>query len=132
MAMAALVAGTLLSFGSKMSAADKAEREGKLNEQQQNLAATQREADRKGRLAKAMASSVASAGARGISAFEGSPLSIINEDIRRESVATERDRFSSNLAGITAKFRGGQQARGIRMGAASSLMQSGYSAAGSY
>lgn len=73
---------------------------------QEELASISRERDRKSRLADALASQNAAAGAKGIAAFEGSPLTILNEDIRREGVATERDLFLSQMAQFTTLARG--------------------------
>lgn len=88
--------------------------ESKVAAEQEDLGAKQREADRKERLSIALASQNSSAGARGIAAFEGSPLTILKEDIHRESIATKRDVFSSKLASLTAKTRGLVQAKSLR------------------
>lgn len=88
--------------------------ESKVAAEQEDLGAKQREGDRKERLAIALASQNAAAGAKGVAAFEGSPLTILKEDIRRESVATERDIFSSKLASMTAKSRGKVQSKSLR------------------
>jgi hypothetical protein len=100
------VGGSLISAGTQWGAAKSAKRQGRTEAMQEELMATQREADRKERLANALASQNARAGAAGVRAFEGSPLSIMNEDIRREAQATERDAFNAELAGMTAKARG--------------------------
>lgn len=68
--------------------------------------ATAREADRKERLARAMASTVATSGARGVAALEGSPLSILEKSVEAERVATERDRYASELEKMTTLYRG--------------------------
>ena len=73
---------------------------------QTELAATARESDRKSRLAKALASQNAMAGAKGIAAFEGSPLTILEADIKAEEVATERDIFQSELEAMTQRSKG--------------------------
>ena len=85
----------------------------KIAAKQEELGAIQREGDRKRRLAESLASQNAQAGASGIAAFEGSPLTVLSEDIRRESVATERDRFETKgrklqqrISGISARSRG--------------------------
>lgn len=72
----------------------------------EEAAGVQREADRKARLSEALASQNASAGAGGIAAFEGSPLSVMQEDVRREFVATERDVFQTKLKAMTLRSRG--------------------------
>lgn len=105
-ALPLMIAGTLLQFGQQVGAGRAAARESELEAKQIELGVTQREADRKADLARAMASQTASAGARGVAAFEGSPLSVLQEDIRREEVATERDIFQSELAAMSAKARG--------------------------
>ncbi len=84
-------ASTVSQFAQSRNAATAARQEGEFAAKQENLAAVQREADRKERLARAMASQTASAGSRGVAVFEGSPLSVLQEDVRREEEATERD-----------------------------------------
>lgn len=95
-----------LQFQQRKTAAKAAEGEAKVAAQQEELGAIQRETDRKSRLATALASQTASAGARGVAAFEGSPLAVLEEDIRREEVATERDIFQTRLAALTTRARG--------------------------
>lgn len=72
----------------------------------EEAAGVSREADRKERLAQALASQNAAAGAGGIAAFEGSPLSVMNEDIRKESQATGRDEFQTKLRSMTLRAQG--------------------------
>ena len=99
------------------NAATAAKNEAELKAEQEKLAATQRESDRKERLAYAMSSQTASAGARGVISSEGSPLTVLQEDIRREEVATERDIFGSKLASSTALIRGRNKERSLKSGA---------------
>ena len=73
---------------------------------QEELAVTAREADRKDRLANALASQNARAGAAGVAAFEGSPLTILQDQIEREKVATERDVFGAELAALGLRATG--------------------------
>lgn len=113
-----LSAGTAaLQFGQQRGAADLSKLEGNIAAQQEELAATQREADRKERLATAMASQAASAGARGVFAFEGSPLTVLQEDVRREEQATSTDQFNARLQAMTKRARGRNQAGTIKAGA---------------
>lgn len=84
---------------------------------QEELSAVSRERDRKSRLAESLASQNAAAGAKGIAAFEGSPLAILEEDIRREQVATERDVFQTKLRADVARTRGLIAERQTRAGA---------------
>ena len=99
--------------------------ESRLNAKQTELAATQREADRKGRLADALASQNASAGARNVAAFEGSPLTILNADLEAEKVATQRDKFSAELSSFTSRARGRVAGRVGRANQNLSLIQAG-------
>lgn len=105
MAVALPVAMAAVQIGQNVASSKIAGGEADLQAQQIELGAKQREADRKERLSLALASQNAAAGAGGIAAFEGSPLTIMNEDIRRAEQETERDAFSSQLEIMTAKNR---------------------------
>ena len=124
-ALVASSAGTLLSAGTQISAGRATARESELTAQAGELAATQREADRKERLAKAMATANAQAGAAGIAAFEGSPLTILQESIAAEETATERDLFNTRISALTTRARGQTAQRAGQIGAATSLLQGG-------
>lgn len=109
-ALPLFIGSSLLQFGSRIQAGRIAKSESQFTARQmeveakgEELGAIQREADRKQRLSKAIASQIAGAGARGIAAFEGSPLAVLQEDIRTEEVATERDIFSSRLSALTKR-----------------------------
>jgi len=80
--------------------------ESEIAAQGEEAAGVQREADRKERLAQALASQNASAGAGSIAAFEGSPLSVMKEDQRREATATEREQFMTKLDALSLRSRG--------------------------
>ena len=122
----ALLAGsTLLSAGSQMAAGKAASAEAELSAQTAELGATQREAGRKERLAQAMATANAQAGAAGIAAFEGSPLTILQQSIENEQTATERDQFNTRISALTTRARGKTAKRGAQVGAASSLLKGG-------
>lgn len=105
---------TAVQISQQRAQADIAVGESKIQAEQEELGAIQREADRKERLAIALASQNASAGARGVAAFEGSPLTVLKEDVRREEQATERDIFSSQLASLTARSRGKIKSKSLR------------------
>tara|TARA_R110002020_G_scaffold62221_1_gene166795 strand:- start:4838 stop:5245 length:408 start_codon:yes stop_codon:yes gene_type:complete len=124
-----MVGGGLLSAYSQYSAGEIGKEESKVAAKQEELSATAREADRKERLIQALASSSASAGARGIAAYEGSPLAILEADIDREAEATTRDKFMSSLAQKTIRSRGKIQQKQARLGAATSLLKGGAQAA---
>jgi hypothetical protein len=104
--LAATVASSLLSFKQKQDAGAIAKMEAETGARSEELAAIQREGDRKGRLSQALATQAAGAGASGISAFEGSPLTILQESIRTEETATQRDVFQSRLEALTTRTRG--------------------------
>ena len=116
------IIGALQQFSTRRAAGDIAKGEAEVAAKQEELAAVQREADRKGRLATALASQRAGAGARGISAFEGSPLTILTEDVRREETATQRDIFQSRLSALTTRARGSLKRRQLRTGATIGLI----------
>lgn len=122
----ALVASTgasLLGAGQKIAAGRTTAKEAELTAQTQELAATQREGDRKERLARALATANAQAGAAGIAAFEGSPLTILQQSIENEQTATERDQFNTRIATLTTRVRGQSAKRAGQIGAATSLIQ---------
>ncbi len=126
MAIAIPIALAAVQMGQQKAQTDIATGDLTIAAEQEELGAKQREADRKERLAIALASQNAAAGAGGIAAFEGSPLTIMKEDIRREQVATERDLFSSQLASMTARSRGKVKQAGLR---SQSLLTAGSAAA---
>ena len=96
----------IAQFQQTRAAGKIAQGEAKVAAKQEELAATSREVDRKERLAQAISSQNASAGSRGVAAFEGSPLSVISEDIRREETAAQRDKFQTQLSASTLRARG--------------------------
>jgi hypothetical protein len=116
------------------TAGEIAQREAEVIAKQEELGAIQREADRKGRLAEALATQTAQAGASGIAAFEGSPLTILGESIKAEETATERDIFQTRLSALTTRAKG-RVAKSISESRAglsllSSVLQTGTTAAG--
>ena len=119
----ASVGSSLLSAGAQISAGKTAAKEAELSAQAGEVAATQREVDRKERLAKAIATANANAGAAGIAAFEGSPLTILQESITAEETATERDLFNTRISALTTRSRGQTAKRAGQIGATSSLLQ---------
>jgi len=80
--------------------------ESRVAAKQEEVAAIAREADRKELLAEALASQNATAAASGLMSFEGSPLTVMREDMRAAARDTQRDSFQSNLASMTLKARG--------------------------
>ncbi len=122
---ATIVATSLLSAGTQVQAGRAASKEAELTAQTQELGATQREVDRKERLATAMATANANAGASGIAAFEGSPLTILQQSIEAEQTATERDAFNTRIGALTTRARGQSAQSQARLSAAGSLLQGG-------
>ncbi len=125
----AMVGSTLLSAGSQIKAGKTAAKEAELSAQTAELGATQRESDRKERLASALATANAQAGASGIAAFEGSPLTILQESIKAEETATERDMFNTRISTLTTRARGQTAKSQAQLGAATSLFKGGAQAA---
>ena len=109
-----MIATSLIAVGQSQQAAGIQRSESELSAKSMKLAGTQREADRKERLAMALASQNAASGASGISGFEGSPLTIMEADIKRGETAGERDRFNTTLGALTTQARGRAAASGTR------------------
>lgn len=119
----ALSAGlSLMQAQQEKSAGEITKQESDIAASQIEMGAVQREADRKERLAAAMASQNAAAGAGGVAAFEGSPLSILEADIAREETATERDIFQTELAALTTRTRGTVAKQSAKEGATMGLI----------
>ena len=87
------------------SAGKIADIEAKVEAKQIETAAASREADRKEDLARAIASQSAGAGASGLT-LQGSPLSVLEEDVRQEGIAGRRDTFQAKLAAQASRTRG--------------------------
>ena len=120
----ALIAGSsLLSAGSQIKAGKAAASEAEITARTQELAGTQREADRKNRLAEALATANAQSAAAGIKAFEGSPLTIMQEGIKSEETATERDAFNTRLSALTTRSKGQNAKSASKISALTSLMK---------
>lgn len=96
----------VLTLGGTIEAGKAQQREAETAALAEEAAGVSREADRKARLAQALASQNAAAGASGIAAFEGSPLTIMKADIAKEGEATQRDIFQTNLRARTLRARG--------------------------
>ena len=116
---------SILQLSGARSAGKMAMRESKLEGKRLNLQSLSREADRKEALAKAMATANAASGTRGIAAFEGSPLAVLNRlesDVDKDQ---ERDDFMTGLAKTTSKYRGRTRKAGYQSQGAQSLISSG-------
>lgn len=118
-----------LSFQQKRAAGKIAEMEAKTAARAEDLAATQREVERKRALAEALASQNAMAGAGGIAAFEGSPLTILQEDIKRAETASERDLLETRLRKRAIRARGRVARKQANLSATIGLLQAGQAAA---
>jgi hypothetical protein len=119
----ALMGGTsLLQFGLQRSASEIQSAEAETSAQGEELSAKQREVDRKSRLASALASQNAQAGAKGIAAFEGSPLTILEADIKSEEEATQRDVFQSKLRAEAIRSGAKVKEKYMKLGAGVGLL----------
>lgn len=128
-ALIATAASSLLSVGTQIRGGKVAQREAELTAEMQETAAVQREADRKERLAEALATANARAGASGIRAFEGSPLTILQKSIEQEETATERDQFNTRISALMSRARGRSALAQSQLGAATSLLKGASSTA---
>lgn len=133
-AIGSSVGSALTSFGLERSQR-KIEQEGaEIASQQQELQVKQREADRKDRLASSLATQIASSAASGVSAFEGSPLRVLEDSIEREELATKRDVFGTELGVMairsTARARANMQRIQSGLNLANSLTETVKSAGG--
>ena len=106
----------VLTLGGSIEQGNAVQREAETAALAEEAAGVTREADRKAKLAQALASQNAAAGAAGIAAFEGSPLSIMQEDVKRAGEATQRDVFQTKLAARTLRARGRIARKQIRTG----------------
>lgn len=123
LAIGTSAASSLGSFAMQRAAASIQRGEAEIAAQAEETAAVQREADRKAALSSALATQIAGAGASGISAFEGSPLTLIEESIASEEQATQRDVFETKLQALTARSLGRIRERQIKTGANIGLLQ---------
>tara|TARA_R110002096_G_scaffold394485_1_gene589786 strand:- start:509 stop:904 length:396 start_codon:yes stop_codon:yes gene_type:complete len=118
------IVADVASFGMQRAQGSIARGQSEVAAQAEEAAGVSRESDRKGRLAEALAAQNASAGTSGIAAFEGSPLSVMKEDVRREKVATERDAFQTKLKSMTLRAGGKIAERQAKSGANIGLITS--------
>lgn len=86
----------------------------KLQAQQVELAAAQREADRKEALNRALSSQNAMVGASGVTGA-GSPFAVAEADIAAANEAGQRDKFMSDLEARSIRYRGITQRRFARV-----------------
>lgn len=118
-----------IAFKQQMGAASLASTEGKLAAEMEDVAALQRETDRKLELARAVSTTRARASGAGISVNVGSPLAIIEQQIEQEKIDTDRDKFNAKIAAQSARYRGAAEAGQIRGAATISLLKSAEQAA---
>ena len=130
MAQLALVAIPMLMSANQQQQAGKIKRyESEVDAAQIETAASQREADRRDALASAVSSQSASAGASGIS-FEGSPLAVLEEDLRLADEGSERDALMARLGASSAISRGKAAESAAQANAAMGLLRAGGKVAG--
>ena len=99
-----IYSGIVGAYGAGL-AADTAQAEYKADIAQIELDTTMRERDRKDRLNRALATSIARTGASGV-AIEGSPLHSLKEMERLSEIEGEREALQSRLQKMTARTRG--------------------------
>lgn len=112
-----------IAFKQQMDAASLASTEGNLAAEMQDVAALQRETDRKLDLARAISTTRAKASGAGIVTNVGSPLSIIEQQIEQEKIDTERDKFNAMISAQSARYQGAARAGQIRGQATLSLLR---------
>jgi len=106
MAQAALIAIPMIMGAQQQQQAGKIRKyESEVDAAQIETAAAQREADRRDALSVAISSQSAASGASGIS-FEGSPLAVLEEDVRLADEGSERDALMAKLGSSAARTRG--------------------------
>lgn len=113
---------SIAQFSLQRSSAEIQRGEAEVAAKQEELGAEAREGDRKARLASALATQNVSAGAKGIAAFEGSPLTILEADIQAEEAATQRDVFGAEFAAFTKRAGGRTRERLQKQQAAIGLL----------
>jgi len=121
-AIPAIIFSSLMSASAQRRAGKIAAEESEINASLEEVAATQREADRKDTLARALATANAQAGAAGVRAFEGSPLTVLNESIEFERKSTGRDAFNSRISALTQRARGRNARSTANFGALTTLV----------
>lgn len=125
-AMPALFGATsLMQIGGALTAGKIAKTQSKLERKQLQLQLQARETDRKEALAQAMAAANAASGTKGIAAFEGSPLAMLEQMEMRSMEESQRDKYMTDLAKTTEKYRGKQRALGYQSQAFDKLATSG-------
>lgn len=109
-------------------AAEGIEEQGKIEAEMEDVAVLQRESDRKAELLRAISSQRARTSGAGI-AIEGSPLSVIQEQIRQERKDTSRDIFNTKIAKQSAIYSSKLKAGALKTRGAISLLTLGMGAA---
>ena len=128
LALPLVIASGVTSAAQQRTAGQIADLESKTRAKQIETQAAAREADRKERLARAVSSQVARGGTTGI-AFEGSPLSVLAEDVRREKEATQRDDLMTQVNVMAERAKGKVAKSQARGAAIMGLLQTGATAA---
>lgn len=93
------------SVAQTYSAQSTMEQQAKLKSELEDVAAMQRETDRKLELARAIGAIRAGAGAAGIGTQTGSPLTVIQESIRQSEEDQSRDEFNTLMRKQSEAFR---------------------------
>lgn len=112
----------LIAYSQASSAAKTERQQGKLQAEMEDVAAAQRETDRKMDLARSISSIRAGAAASGITG-EGSPLTLISEAVKAEQRDTQRDVFMTKMRKSSALMRSRMRSGQIMGQAQLSLIQ---------
>lgn len=118
----------MVAYSQASSAAKFERQQGKLQAEMEDVAAAQRETDRKMDLARSIGSIRAGAGASGITG-EGSPLTLIQESIKAEQRDTARDEFMTKMRKSSALMQSRMRAGQIMGQAQLSILQNTQQAA---
>ena len=120
-------ASSLASFGIKEAQSKFELGQAEIAAKEEELRLVQREADRKDRLASAMSAQNAMAGASGVAAFEGSPLAVLQDSIKREEEGSQRDEFSTKMTSLAIRSSAKNKRRFDKLNNRLGLIQSGSS-----
>lgn len=100
------VGGMGLSAIGQIRAAKEQAYQLKMETKEDEIATLSREADRKYELNKVLASQIAAGGAGGYLPTSGSPLAILQEDMRLEAKDTQRDLYEYNIRKRVRRMQG--------------------------
>ena len=125
------VGGTTMSAIGQIRTAKEQAYQLKMETKQDEIATLAREADRKYELNQVLASQIAAGGAGGYLPTSGSPLAILQEDMRLEAKDTQRDMYELGIRKRVRRMQGRNAKDAAYIGAATNAIMSGVSLLGS-